>query len=206
MAEVTAHLREQWRTAAAPLVPATVPVRRNRVQNIDTDRLMRRRDQVASDIRNSSNVYESRADFIMSAAELNAIENELERRGEPIERITRTALADDWYDGTGDLTVYHGTIEKNLPGIEAEGLRPPQGVSPAGWFMMTSSRDQAAWYARRPGGIVLEYRLPADEVEQWLWPPVPHIESEFPGAQAYAIRTPLPARYLVSSMAATHVP
>ena len=70
-------------------VPASTSIRRNRVGNIDTDRLSRRREFLRSLLKDQTHALENRIDFVWKAAELHAIENELERRGElPDERIT----------------------------------------------------------------------------------------------------------------------
>ena len=64
------------------VIPADVKIRRNRVQNVDTDRLQRRRvfliDLV---VINAGRTLPNRNAFVMKAAELMSIENELIARG-----------------------------------------------------------------------------------------------------------------------------
>ena len=106
-----------------------------------------------------------------------------------------------------DLTLYHGTLASRIPAIKAEGLKPPPGVSPAGWFMLTTSFEQAARYTPdRPDdpSVVLEYRLPENMIYAFsnpnrgnavLWPGQPHNVYGF-DATAYAVKDVLPSRYL----------
>lgn len=62
-------------------VPASTPVRRSRVGNIDTDRLSRRRGFVIELLADGAN-FEVRIEFAQRVAELAAIERELMQRGE----------------------------------------------------------------------------------------------------------------------------
>jgi len=63
--------------------------------------------------------------------------------------------------GSDDVTLYHGTLAKHVPAIKAEGLRAPDGVNALTWYMLTSSREQAASYTGgQPDAVVLEYRVP----------------------------------------------
>lgn len=72
-------------------VPAHKSIRRNRVRNVDTDRLRARRLYVATLMRDHSRAIESRHEYVMRAAELVAIERELVDRGAlaPAMRVTR---------------------------------------------------------------------------------------------------------------------
>lgn len=74
-------------------VPATTAIRRSRVGNVDTDRLMRRRAFLHDlCIVNGGRTLATRMDFAMRAAELTAIETALCDRGDlsPADRITTT--------------------------------------------------------------------------------------------------------------------
>ncbi len=63
-------------------VPATTPIKRSRVSNIDHDRLFRRRAHLVSLlILRGGRTLATRMDFAMRAAELQAIESDLIRRG-----------------------------------------------------------------------------------------------------------------------------
>lgn len=71
------------------MIPATTAIRRSRVANIDTDRLIRRRAQLRHDIANSNLVFDTRMDFAWRALEMRAIEDELVRRDAlPDARVT----------------------------------------------------------------------------------------------------------------------
>lgn len=61
--------------------PATTSCKRNRVHNIDTDRLRRRREFLVIATKQYSRMYESRCDFVARVCELAAIERELVARG-----------------------------------------------------------------------------------------------------------------------------
>ena len=66
----------------APIVPDTTAIRRNRVRNIDTDRLVRRAARLRAEIADPCHHYPGgRHGFAMRAAELTAINAELDRRG-----------------------------------------------------------------------------------------------------------------------------
>jgi hypothetical protein len=62
-------------------VPSTTPVRRNRVANIDSDRLARRRQFLVNNIRQIARDADNRIDFVARVAELQAIEIALIQRG-----------------------------------------------------------------------------------------------------------------------------
>jgi hypothetical protein len=62
-------------------VPANVAVKRNRVGNIDVDRLARRWAFLVGQVHFQSGDFRSRMDWAMRAAEMSAIQRELVRRG-----------------------------------------------------------------------------------------------------------------------------
>lgn len=106
------------------------------------------------------------------------------------------------------LTLYHGTLARHVDAIRREGLKPPPGVNPAGWFMLTTSFDQAARYTntRPEPSVVLEYRVPEDLIYAFenpnrgdavLWGGEPH-DVYGHAATAYAIKGVLPSRLLVA--------
>lgn len=108
----------------------------------------------------------------------------------------------EWIPGTeglfdGYLRVYHGTLEKNLPGIILEGLKPPPGVSPAGWYMVTTDRAWAAFHSQGETAVILEYRIPLEEVRTYLWPGSLRED----GHSQYGIRRPLPGEFIVERQA-----
>ena len=72
-------------------VPATTACKRNRVANIDTDRLTRRRDHLAPELLHNSRQFDHRIEFVARVAELVAIETELIGRGalDAAARVTR---------------------------------------------------------------------------------------------------------------------
>jgi 2'-5' RNA ligase/ribosomal protein S18 acetylase RimI-like enzyme len=78
-------------------VPADIAIKRNRVGNVDTDRLQRRRTELVDLVENRSHTLATRQNFAMRAAELTAIESELERRGElaVADRVTRVVRPED---------------------------------------------------------------------------------------------------------------
>lgn len=98
------------------------------------------------------------------------------------------------------FALYHGTRPENVESIRNEGLRPPAGTGP-GWPMLTADREQATHYSR---GAVLEYHVPAHEVwksgndKASLWPAQPHSAYIDRDADAHAIRTTLPGKYLAA--------
>lgn len=100
--------------------------------------------------------------------------------------------ADHPRDEDGKFAVwYHGTRPENIEDIEKNGLRAPEQTG-AKWYMLTSSKEQAAQYAQ-PGGRVIEYHIP-HELTDWrknkqsiLWPHDPHGAYDIE-ARAAAIR------------------
>ena len=92
--------RDPWvKVAAQPEVPASTSIDRNRAHNIDTDRLLRRREYLRVMLVEKSRSFERRDDFALTTGELAAIENELEARGELVgPRITRHAA--QWNNDT----------------------------------------------------------------------------------------------------------
>ena len=109
---------------------------------------------------------------------------------------------DGWYTDPGPLTVYHGTTADRVEGIQRDGLTPPPGINPAMWFMVTTDRGQAARYASGDHPVVLEYRIPADQVTTYLWPPHAHDVYGF-DAWAMGVRKPLPSSMLASAKTAS---
>lgn len=104
----------------------------------------------------------------------------------------------------GYRLLYHGTTAAKLEGIEQEGLRPPPGVNPHKWPMLTDSAAQAARYAPSvPDAVVVEYAVPDDEVwesgagEVHVAAPQPHNVYGFE-AQAYGVLKPLPKGWIRS--------
>lgn len=105
-------------------------------------------------------------------------------------------------EGTTDLVLFHGTSAAKVDAIRTQGLNPPPGVSPAGWFMLTTSFEQAARYATAEDAVVLEYRIPAALTSYraeggLLWPGQPHDVYGF-AATAYAVKGSIPGQYLVA--------
>lgn len=88
--------KDQWRAFAKHMgcpptwVSAKTSIKRAKVPNIDTDRLERRRAQVLFDVTWCSRQYPNRINFVMRAAELLAIEDELVARGVLTEETRRT--------------------------------------------------------------------------------------------------------------------
>ncbi len=98
---------------------------------------------------------------------------------------------------------YHGTRPERVDAIKSEGLAAGENAS-AKWYMLTTSKEQAAAYAQ-PGGSVLEYHIPNELTDfrknkgSVLWPSVEHnvYDQE---ARAAAPRGTISSKYL----AATH--
>jgi hypothetical protein len=95
-------------------------------------------------------------------------------------------------------TLYHGTSAKHVGKIRKHGLTPPEGViQPASWYMLTTSREQAARYSK---GSVLEYRIPHEAMDfrhekGVLWPGQEHNVYGHE-ATAYAVKGKVPSEYL----------
>lgn len=107
---------------------------------------------------------------------------------------------DDAPDEKGPtVALYHGTRRSKLEGIREKGLTPPPGVSPAGWFMLTTSPQQALRYAAGlpdDPSVVLRFDVPEDKIPKpdaltsptdVVWPGSAHNVYDFP-ATAYAVR------------------
>lgn len=62
-------------------VPATTAIKRSRVHNINTERLINRRQYLVEQLTTNVSQFDQRIDFAVRAAELKAIENELVDRG-----------------------------------------------------------------------------------------------------------------------------
>lgn len=67
-------------------VPASVSIRCSRVGNVDTDRLVRRAEALHAMADNNFRDEPTRRPFVQRAAELFAIENEIDRREVPFFR------------------------------------------------------------------------------------------------------------------------
>lgn len=103
------------------------------------------------------------------------------------------------------VTLYHGTTADRVDGIRSNGLTPPPGKgSMNGWYMLTTSYDQAARYAQGSGErVVVEYDIPDDRIYSrdhdgpgdLLWPGVEHDVYDF-DAVAYAPRGPIPSSFI----------
>lgn len=94
-------------------------------------------------------------------------------------------------------TLYHGTSPDKVDAIRSEGLKPPEGVQPAAWFMLTTSKDQATRYG---SGAVVQYDVP-DHVMDYrhpegaLWPGQAHNVYGHE-ATAYGVKGALPGKYI----------
>jgi hypothetical protein len=71
-------------------IPDTTAIKRSKVGNIDTDRLARRQQRLDKDIRLSEAQFGTRIKFAYRMAELDAVEKELEQRGEEFARSPLT--------------------------------------------------------------------------------------------------------------------
>lgn len=94
-------------------------------------------------------------------------------------------------------TLYHGTSSEAVGKIRKHGLKPPEGVQPARWYMLTTSREQAARYGR---GKTLEYRIPHEAMDYRhdkgvLWPGAEHNVYGHQ-ATAYGVKGAVPPEYL----------
>ena len=71
------------------------------------------------------------------------------------------------YNGS-HYTVYHGTTKERAESIHKEGLKPTEGTG-VGWFMVTTSYQEAMTFAGGYGGnSVIEFRIPTDKIIEYL--------------------------------------
>jgi len=104
-------------------------------------------------------------------------------------------------ESAGILTLYHGTRASLVPTIRAEGLRPPPGVNPFTWYMLTTSREQAERYtAGKSDAVVIEYQVPAKFIERGPERILFGTQHDVYGfaATAYAIKESLPGEYITA--------
>ena len=157
-------------------VADTVAVKRNRVGNVDSDRLRRRRRRLIDEIDDDGQFYRGgRHGFAMRAAELTVIESELERRGELARKDRRTAtiLADPNLP-TPKRTVYHLTDKakfkldpKKVPEDNALAIRQRDA---AGLYVAKDYMDVGTWEYKgylRP--FVVELDVPEDVLVDERW-------------------------------------
>lgn len=90
------------------------------------------------------------------------------------------------------ITVYHATIEKNIVGIQREGLKTPEGVMPARWFMVTDSLEGAREFATGENPRIIRYEIPRTEADKYL---INKTYSEIYGNQ-YGLGQTLPSGYI----------
>lgn len=92
--------------------------------------------------------------------------------------------------------LYHGTRATNVDQILHEGLRhTAQGVNPAGWPMLTTSREQARRYTPSGDSAVLQIDIPEGERDELLWPGRDHDAYDFP-ATAHGVKATIPSKYI----------
>jgi len=83
--------------------------------------------------------------------------------------------ADDpqgFVEGGREYRVFHGTTKENADKIIAEGLKTPEGVSEAKWYMVTTSKEEAIIFAEGYGSqahAFVEFRIPTSELKKTLW-------------------------------------
>ena len=154
-----------------------VAVKRNRVGNVDSDRLRRRRRRLIDEIDDDGQFYRGgRHGFAMRAAELTVIESELERRGELArkDRRTTTILADP-NPPTPKRTVYHLTDKakfkldpKKVPEDNTLAIRQRDA---AGLYVAKDSGGVESWVNGygylRP--FVVELDVPEDVLTDERW-------------------------------------
>ena len=158
-------------------VADTVAVKRNRVGNVDSDRLKRRRRRLIDEIEDDSHFYRGgRHGFAMRAAELTVIESELERRGELArkDRFTTTIPPDPVEPERPKRTVYHLTNKakfkldpKKVPEDNAIAVRQRDA---AGLYVAKNYMDVGTWEYKgylRP--FVVELDVPEDVLVDERW-------------------------------------
>lgn len=158
-------------------VADTVAVKRNRVGNVDSDRLRRRRRRLIDEIDDDGQFYRGgRHGFAMRAAELTVIESELERRGELARKDRRTAtILADPNPPTPKRTVYHLTDKakfkldpKKVPEDNALAIRQRDA---AGLYVAKDSWGVESWVNGygylRP--FVVELDVPEDVLTDERW-------------------------------------
>lgn len=159
-------------------VADTVAVKRNRVGNVDTDRLRRRRRRLITEIDDDGVFYPSgRHGFAMRAAELTVIESELERRGELArkDRYTATIKPDPAPEPTPKRTVYHLTdaaqFKLNPKKVPADNALAINERTAPGLYVAKDRRGVEAWVNGygylRP--FVVELDVPEDVLTDERW-------------------------------------
>lgn len=132
----------------------------------------------------------------------------------------RTSDGDAWVRSLGSLisatasssmTLYHGTRAEYVPQIKSEGLKPPSSVNPWTWYMLTTSKEQAARYSPFEDSVVLEFEVPLDggsaqgQENSYLGLGRPHNVYGY-SATAYGVaKGPLPTEYLVAEHSARSI-
>lgn len=159
-------------------VADTVAVKRNRVGNVDSDRLRRRRARLVSDISDDTVTYAGgRLGFSMRAAELTVIESELERRGELArrDRFTVTITPDPAPEPTPKRTVYHLTdaaqFKLNPKKVPADNALAINERTAPGLYVAKDRRGVETWVNGygylRP--FVVELDVPEDVLTDERW-------------------------------------
>jgi hypothetical protein len=94
------------------------------------------------------------------------------------------------------LELYHGTAASQVDSIRTGGLFPPTPPRyPEFWAMLTSNREMAEGFARRTpphDRAVITYRVPADEVDTYLYP------SRTTDLAEHALKLPLPGSMIIA--------
>ena len=116
-----------------------------------------------------------------------------------VARVIRNSTAGVHRDlPSGPITLYHGTTAANGAAIKASDLRPPAGVNPWTWYMLTTSKEQAARYSMKDDSVVLEFRFTPEQVDQYLGLAQEHNVYGFE-AEAYGVAHPIPGSLVVAT-------
>ncbi len=74
--------------------------------------------------------------------------------------------------GGKEYRVYHGTTKENADKIKVDGLKTPEGVSEAKWYMVTTSKQEAITFAHgysAENHAIIEFHISSSELKGKLW-------------------------------------
>jgi hypothetical protein len=115
-----------------------------------------------------------------------------------IQKINDGALIESINSTNGRLTLYHGTLAKQVESIKSNGITSPQ-YHDAGWYTLSSNIEGAIFHAQSDDEYapVIEVSIPIDPESMWeghpyLWP-----GAEVSGGEWYALMQKIPPEFIV---------